>query len=61
MTTQNPSYLNFAIHSFTHTFTQLIYVRHLSLTHCRHGQQRQFGIQYLAQGHFGMKNGGDWD
>ena len=39
-----------------------LYVQHISLcdthtnSHCRHSHQGQFGVQYLSQRHFGMRN-----
>ena len=47
--------LQFYIHPFTHTFIQCIYVQHFLY------EKGQFGVQYLAQGHFDMWNGEDWE
>ena len=55
--------LRFFLFPFTHSNASMCSTSSVThkLTHYRHSRHRQFGVEYLAQGHFGMWNGGNWD
>ena len=47
------------LHSCSAAFCRYFY--HTPYIHCLHGRKGQFGIQHLAQGHFGMHTCGAGD
>ena len=49
-----------SIHPFTHNHTECIYV-HSALSPSHYITLCNLGVQYLAQGHLGTRNGGEWD
>ena len=58
-------HLVFHIYPFKQTFIECIYKQHFlyhtAFTHCRHSCQRQFRVEYHAQGNFVTRNFEYWD